>query len=81
MMIGILSQVVEKRNGESRDHVQRVAQLTSMLLAGLAQKTDRYPLTREMPPHHCHGGGPARHWQNGDRGAGPEQPGAAHAGG
>lgn len=48
MMIGILSQVVEKRNGESRDHVQRVAQLTSMLLAGLAQRTDRYPLTREM---------------------------------
>lgn len=48
MMISILSQVVEKRNGESRDHVQRVAQLTSMLLAGLAQKTDRYPLTREM---------------------------------
>lgn len=48
MMIGILSQVVEKRNGESRDHVQRVAQLTSMLLAGLAQKTDRYPLTREI---------------------------------
>ena len=48
MMIGILSQVVEKRNGESRDRVQRVAQLTSMLLAGLAQKTDRYPLTREM---------------------------------
>lgn len=48
MMIGILSQVVEKRNGESRDHVQRGAQLTSMLLAGLAQKTDRYPLTREM---------------------------------
>ena len=48
MMIGILSQVVEKRNGESRDHVQRVAQLTSMLLAGLAQQTDRYPLTREM---------------------------------
>lgn len=48
MMIGILSQVVEKRNGESRDHVQRVAQLTSMLLAGLAQKTDRYPFTREM---------------------------------
>ena len=48
MMIGILSQVVEKRNGESRDHVQRVAQLTSMLLAGLAQKTDCYPLTREM---------------------------------
>ena len=48
MMIGILSQVVEKRNGESRDHVQRVAQLTSMLLAGLAQKTDRYLLTREM---------------------------------
>ena len=48
MMIGILSQVVEKRNGESRDHVQRVAQLTSMLLAGLAQKTDRYPLTREV---------------------------------
>jgi response regulator RpfG family c-di-GMP phosphodiesterase len=54
MMIGILSQVVEKRNGESRDHVQRVAQLTSM------------PAHTGDAPHHCHGGGPARHWQNGD---------------
>ena len=53
MMIGILSQVVEKRNGESRDHVQRVAQLTSMLLAGLAQKTDsRKNSRRSVPARH-----------------------------
>lgn len=42
---------------------------------------------RDLPPdagdapYHQHGLGAARHWQNGDRGAGPEQPGAAHAGG
>lgn len=47
MMIGILSQVVEKRNGESRAHVQRVSELTDLLLARLARRTDRYQLTQE----------------------------------
>ena len=48
MMIGILSRVVERRNGESRDHVQRISMITDMLLAHLAQKTDAYLLTQEM---------------------------------
>jgi len=48
MMIGILSRVIERRNGESRAHVQRISTLTSMLLAHLAKKTDAYPLTQEM---------------------------------
>ena len=47
MMIGILSQVVEKRNGESRAHVQRISELTDLLLARLARRTDRYQLTQE----------------------------------
>lgn len=47
MMIGILSQVVEKRNGESRAHVQRISELTDLLLARLARWTDRYQLTQE----------------------------------
>lgn len=48
MMIGILSRVVEQRNGESRDHVQRISTFTSLLLSHLAQKTDAYPLNRAM---------------------------------
>ena len=47
MMIGILSQVVEKRNGESRAHVQRISDLTDLLLARLARRTDRSQLTQE----------------------------------
>ena len=47
MMIGILSQVVEKRSGESRAHVQRISELTDLLLARLARRTDRYQLTQE----------------------------------
>ena len=47
MMIGILSQVVEKRNGESRAHVQRISELTDLLLTRLARRTDRYQLTQE----------------------------------
>ena len=47
MMIGILSQVVEKRNGESRAHVQRISELTDLLLARLARRTDRSQLTQE----------------------------------
>lgn len=48
MLIGILSRVAERRNGESRAHVRHISTLTSMLLARLAQKTDAYPLTQEM---------------------------------
>ena len=81
MMIGILSRVVERRNGESRTHVQHISTLTGMLRHHLVQKTETYPPDAGDAPYHQHGLGAARHWQNGDRGAGPEQPGAAHAGG
>ena len=42
MMIGILSRVVERRNGESRTHVQHISTLTGMLLDHLVQKTDAH---------------------------------------
>ena len=45
LMIDILSQIVEFRNGESGEHIRRVRMLTQLLLNELMQKTDRYPLT------------------------------------
>ena len=48
IMISILNQVMEKRNGESRDHVQRIKTITAMLLAHLAQKDEQYKLTKEQ---------------------------------
>lgn len=65
MMIGILSQVVEKRNGESRDHVQRW-QRSPPCCCRAGPKDRPLPAHTGDAPHHCHGGGPARHWQNGD---------------
>lgn len=46
MMINILSQVVEQRNGESGLHVRHVQVLTDILLDRLTQKTDRYQVSR-----------------------------------
>ena len=48
MMIGILNRVMEKRNGESRDHVRRIQITTAMLLAHLAQKSEQYGLTQAV---------------------------------
>ena len=45
MMISILSQIVEFRNGESGLHVMRINMITGMLLERLAAKSDKYPLT------------------------------------
>ena len=45
MMIGILSQIVEFRNGESGLHVVHIRTLTEMLLDQLVKKTDRYNIT------------------------------------
>lgn len=45
MMISILSQIVEFRNGESGLHVIHINVLTELLLEQLVKKTDRYPLT------------------------------------
>lgn len=46
MMINILSQVVEQRNGESGLHVRHVQVLTDILLERLVQKTDHYQISR-----------------------------------
>ena len=45
IMVGILSHIVEFRNGESGAHVQHINVLTKMLLSRLVQKTDKYDLT------------------------------------
>lgn len=44
MMISILSQIVEFRNGESGSHVLHINIITGMLLERLVQKTDQYHL-------------------------------------
>ena len=46
MMIDILSNIVEFRNGESGLHVLHINKLTKMLLNELVKKTDRYKLSR-----------------------------------
>ena len=45
MMVGILSQIVEFRNGESGSHVLNINILTGMLLERLVQRTDKYNVT------------------------------------
>ena len=45
MMISILSQIVEFRNGESGLHVMRINMITGMLLERLVAKSDKYPLS------------------------------------
>lgn len=45
MMVSILSQIVEFRNGESGSHVRHINLLTGMLLERLVQKTDKYSLS------------------------------------
>lgn len=44
MMVSILSQIVEFRNGESGSHVLHINPITGMLLERLMQKTDQYHL-------------------------------------
>ncbi len=45
MLVDLLSQIVELRNGENGIHVRHVHILTELLLEQLVQKTDRYNLT------------------------------------
>ena len=45
MMVGILSQIVEFRNGESGSHVLNINIFTGMLLESLVQYTDKYDLS------------------------------------
>ena len=48
MMVEVLSQIVEFRNGESGLHVLHIKVLTEMLLEEILKKTDRYRLTPEL---------------------------------
>lgn len=47
MMVQLLSQIVEFRNGESGQHVLHIQTLTELLLNRLVQKTDKYPLSSD----------------------------------
>lgn len=67
MMISILSEVVEFRNGESGQHVLHIGTLTQRLLERLTQKTDKYDLPPETPGADRHGIGAARHRKGCDR--------------
>lgn len=48
MMIRILSQIVEFRNGESGSHVLHIEKLTEMLMKQLLRKTDKYQIDPQM---------------------------------
>lgn len=48
MMVEVLSQIVEFRNGESGLHVLHINVLTKMILERLVQKTDKYDLSAEQ---------------------------------
>lgn len=45
MLISVLSEIVEFRNGESGTHVLNINTLTAMILEQLAKKTDKYHLS------------------------------------
>ena len=47
IMVDILGQVVEFRNGESGMHVKDINKFTGLLLEELVKKTDKYELSRE----------------------------------
>lgn len=44
LMVDILSNIIEFRNGESGNHVRQIRQLTELLLERLGRETDRYAL-------------------------------------
>ncbi|MCI8852506.1 MAG: diguanylate cyclase [Lachnospiraceae bacterium] len=53
LMVEILSNIVEFRNGESGLHVRHIRTLTEMLLRSLLQKTDKYPIGKKDIPIIC----------------------------
>jgi putative two-component system response regulator len=50
LMIDILANIVEFRNGESGLHVVHIRMLTELLLKDLIEKTDRYPISKADIP-------------------------------
>lgn len=53
LMVEILSNIVEFRNGESGMHVRHICTLTELLLRSLLQKTDKYPISKKDIPIIC----------------------------
>ena len=47
IMVSILSQIVEFRNGESGLHVKNINRLTELLLDSVIRRTDTYKITKE----------------------------------
>ena len=48
MLVGVLSQIVEFRNGESGAHVRRIRHITKLLLDYLLESEAGYPITAEQ---------------------------------
>ena len=48
MLVGVLSQIVEFRNGESGLHVQHIQRLTERILDKLLERPNKYHITSEM---------------------------------
>lgn len=53
LMLDIMSNIVESRNGESGLHVLHIRVLTEILLQELLEKTNRYPVSKEDIPLIC----------------------------
>ena len=53
LMIEILSNIVEFRNGESGLHVLHIRTLTELFLKALLEKTDKYDISRKDIPLIC----------------------------
>ena len=51
ILVGVLSHIVEFRNGESGPHVRHIRTITELLLHRLLDISSRYPLTAEQQDH------------------------------
>ena len=51
ILVGVLSHIVEFRNGESGPHVRHIRTITELLLHRLLEVSSRYPLTAEQQDH------------------------------
>ena len=47
VLVGVLSQIVEFRNGESGDNVRHISMITEMLLENLLKMTSKYNISPE----------------------------------
>ena len=64
MLVGVLSHIVEFRNGESGAHVRHIRIITELLLRRLLEISSRYSITAEQRGYDPAGFCPARHRKN-----------------